>query len=433
MDPPPRISEDHGLQQPTPPQVHGDAIRESTLIIPKRENDSAASPNTPEAKKKRKRLSVDATPSQFPEMDTILSQNRKPRAKTACLPCRKRKVGCDRLQPCKTCLERRHPEVCIYENADTSSLYTGSSTLSGGADNVSVPRGYLDQLMNRVESLEQSVRDLSSDIRSIFRESHQESFPKSPVVQFSHRERVAESEEEHRTREGLHTNNPITGQVVHVGGNSVPALLMSLAKQQFAGTALDEGVDWKEMVNGAILPLLGLDNESATYPFVDLWSTPEGVLSKIKRIAEVLPSESDCRTYFSAFVGIAQAVFPGVADIKEFEEELMTFHLRRAQEPLDQAITEQTIYGKPLPWIALLFAVLASGCHFSNHLDRASRELTSKVFVCCSFECLRLSNFLSNPNLESIQAMVVFLNTLLNLYQAGVVWGMLGRYPLNRD
>jgi hypothetical protein len=104
----------------------------------------------------------------------------------------------------------------------------------------------------------------------------------------------------------------------------------------------------------------------------------------------------------------------------------LQFYLRRAQEPFDTAITEQSIYGKQLTWIALLFAVLASGCHFSDHLDRKSRELTSKVFVCCSFECLRLSNFLSNPNLECIQAMVIFLNTLLNLYQAGVVWGMLG-------
>ena len=37
-----------------------------------------------------------------------------------------------------------------------------------------------------------------------------------------------------------------------------------------------------------------------------------------------------------------------------------------------------------------------------------------------------MSNFLSNPTLECIQAMLVFLSTLLNMYNAGVSWAMDG-------
>jgi hypothetical protein len=37
-----------------------------------------------------------------------------------------------------------------------------------------------------------------------------------------------------------------------------------------------------------------------------------------------------------------------------------------------------------------------------------------------------LTNFLSHPTLESLQAMLVFLNVLLNMYNAGVAWAMLG-------
>jgi hypothetical protein len=74
----------------------------------------------------------------------------------------------------------------------------------------------------------------------------------------------------------------------------------------------------------------------------------------------------------------------------------------------------------------MLFATMASGCHFSDYYDRRTRQLTAKAFVCCSFECLRLTNFLSHPTLESLQAMLVFLNTLLNMYNAGVSWAMLG-------
>jgi hypothetical protein len=230
--------------------------------------------------------------------------------------------------------------------------------------------------------------------------------------------------DEAQRREGIHTNNPITGQVIHVGGNSVPALLMSLAKHQSSQT-LDQ-LDWNELVNGSVLPLLGLDNESATYPFIDLWAIPEPPLAKVKRIAEVLPGNDEIGRLWQPYKSVAQNVFPAIGNITKFENELGQFRIRRAQESPEDGITEHSIYGKKICWVGLLFAVLASGCHFSEHLDKSSRELTSKVFICCSFECLRLTNFVSSPTLESIQALAIFLNVLLNMYNAGVSWAMLG-------
>jgi Fungal specific transcription factor domain len=139
-----------------------------------------------------------------------------------------------------------------------------------------------------------------------------------------------------------------------------------------------------------------------------------------------LPEEEECTRLFAVYKNVSQMVFPGVANLDKLEQELFQFHLCRSQETRETGIDEQTIYGKSLTWIALLFSILASGSHFSDFYDKRTRSLTSKAFICCSFECLRITNFLSHPNLETLQAMLVFINVLLNMYNAGVSWAMLG-------
>jgi Fungal specific transcription factor domain/Fungal Zn(2)-Cys(6) binuclear cluster domain len=381
-----------------------------------------------DGKKKRKRSSLvnasDGDP--YSELDSILSQKRKPRNKTACIPCRKRKVGCDKTSPCQTCIERRHPELCVYESTnDIGSPFMNMTSIvsPSPSEHVSVPKNYLDMLMSKVDQLEHSLRELRSELGTVLAQGN--GMSKSPAID----PLMTQSNEETRSedaqrREGIHTNNPITGQIIHVGGNSVPALLMSLAKHQSSQNA--DQLDWNELVNGSILPLLGLDNETATYPFIDLWAIPEPPLQKVKRIAEVLPGNDEIGRLWQPYKAVAQTIFPAIGNVTKFENELGQFRIRRAQESPEDGITEQTIYGKKICWVGLLFAVLASGCHFSEHLDRSSRELTSKVFICCSFECLRLTNFLSSPSAESIQALAIFLNVLLNMYNAGVSWAMLG-------
>ncbi|OJJ84589.1 Zn(II)2Cys6 transcription factor domain-containing protein [Aspergillus glaucus CBS 516.65] len=42
----------------------------------------------------------------------------KTRPSASCTPCRNRKVKCDRLTPCSTCLSRAHPEQCTYTTTD---------------------------------------------------------------------------------------------------------------------------------------------------------------------------------------------------------------------------------------------------------------------------------------------------------------------------
>jgi hypothetical protein len=410
-----------------------------------------STPDSPDSKKspakKRKRDSTAGATDEndrFAEIDSLLAQKRKPRMKTSCHPCRKRKVGCDRQQPCHTCVERRHPEFCVYESGESSKTPasgTNAGTILndglGGADVVTVPRKTMQQFLNKVEHLESLVSELKTELRMSHGLRHgSNGSMNSPGMPFGDRYSISsaagdrdrqESTFEDETSEDAKrdeiSTNALTGQTVHVGSHSIPALMMSLIK----GQAEAGDIDWSEFMNGGgVLPLLGLDNETATYPFLDLWANSDENLVKVSRIADMLPGEEDCNNMFHVYKTVSQIVFPAVANMGRFSDELMQFHLTRAQEPRETGITETSIYGKSLTWIALLFAILASGCHFSDMYERRARTLTSKAFICCSFECLRLINFLSHPTEESLQTMLVFLNTLLNMYNAGVSWAMLG-------
>jgi len=52
--------------------------------------------------------------------------------------------------------------------------------------------------------------------------------------------------------------------------------------------------------------------------------------------------------------------------------------------------------------------------------------MLTRYTVCCSFECLRFTNFLSQPHLESVQALLVIGNVLSNNMNAGTAWSLLG-------
>lgn len=51
----------------------------------------------------------------------------------SCLPCRERKVRCDKQLPCLTCEKRGHPDLCDYESSTPQSLGTQRSTARSAA------------------------------------------------------------------------------------------------------------------------------------------------------------------------------------------------------------------------------------------------------------------------------------------------------------
>lgn len=343
------------------------------------------------------------------EVDDFLRRKRKAREHKACYPCRQRKVRCDLARPCRTCVEREHPELCDYHPPNKKQA-TGAAghnapvpKAEGGGglggmghvqnnNTVTLARADFEHLCRKLDNVETTLEDLRRELRtnnasSTQRTPMQLSGRSSPNPQNATRAdmggqtRFDNGFTRHTDVNGIHARNDLTGQTVHLGGQSVPALVMAL------GQGNREQPSVQEILGRSILPIFGLDNETATYPFVDLWGLAHGSLARVQELAKTIPTDSQCLSFFRYYRDLGNIIFPGVADLGQFESDLTLFLMTRAEQG-GQAhsengswpgITENSIYDKNLQWAGLLFAVLASGCQCSG-LPRKERELTSQVY-----------------------------------------------------
>lgn len=166
------------------------------------------------------------------------------------------------------------------------------------------------------------------------------------------------------------------GETVHFGAGSIPGLLYSLQMDQ--GHAEHHQI--REMLGKNVLPLFALDNESVTYPFVDLWGLPHASLTRAQELARALPTDAQMLNLFRCYKTTIYVIYAGIASPEQLESDLTMFLINRAaQQGTEAGITEQQIYGKSYTWLALMFAVLASGAQCST-MSRTERELTSQVY-----------------------------------------------------
>jgi len=376
----------------------------------------------------------DALP-QRADIDEILRRKRKAREYKACYPCRQRKVKCDQSVPCKTCVVREHPELCTYH--PPSEVHPPAKRISMGVGNdfsngmvhihggtVTLPREDWERICAKLQTAEKSLADLKNSISSV-----SEVPPNPPTNGYSPATAgntplaapaPIDSETSHVRTQGVHTHNDFTGQTIHIGPSSVPALVMALGKGDNQWSGMQDVMGKKSM-----LPIFGLDNETATYPFVDLWGLPHGSIQRANELANALPSDAECLSFFRCYRETAYVVYPAVGDIETIESDLLLFLINRASSQGNSGISDEQIYGKDFRWIGLVFAILASGCQCST-LPRKERELTSQVYICCSFECLRFTNFLSHATLENIQTLLILGNVISNNMNAGVAWTLMG-------
>ena len=350
------------------------------------------------------------------EVDAIIRNKRKVRDPKACYACHRRKVKCDRNLPCDSCVKRDHPELCSYErpgkkrrialsNAQPHSdgSHPEPESLVNSGPNITVPRGQWERLNKELAQLRTTVKEEKDDGASATADEQSASGPAS---------RSDEGD-----REGVHAPSNQMG-TMHLGSRSVLAYMIgnrSKSTQDAAMSLLEEN----------ILPNLGLDNETTTYPFVDLWST-DSSMQDVSSLLKALPEDSLCREFWLTYRDIPCIIYPVVPDAQAFDQTLnyllqQRAHMTRAGAEIDP----NRPYGVSLPWLALLFAVLASGSQ-STGRPAKERELTSQVYICCSYQALRMSNFLTHPQLETIEALLIIGNALSYNMNPGVSYILLG-------
>lgn len=225
---------------------------------------------------------------------------RRPREWKTCLPCRNSKVRCDRGFPCGNCAKRRF--ACSYGRParaqnpipTPASHPPSPDALRGGqrgdnafavpaprtsalSDTVTVSQNEWDEINSKMTAMEQIL----SSLDSLFKSHAQQETETVPQEQHStERDPSPQSE-------GIYGSNALKTGAVHVGSRSAFVDILDRSK-------------WSEDTAQALpkddlLAELALGNESAAYPFVDLWSSDPFTFN-ITAVCAVLPDDDQCRT-----------------------------------------------------------------------------------------------------------------------------------------
>ncbi|KAK2763144.1 hypothetical protein FQN54_009780 [Arachnomyces sp. PD_36] len=329
------------------------------------------------------------------QVDAIIRTKRKAREPKACYPCHTRKVKCDRNLPCDGCVKRDHADLCSYErpskkrqvesaapnypeatyaaaprtSADTSpNVNVSPGGIQGNTATVSIPRDQWENVCSKLKEMEETVSALRTGLGQVEgRDSLSTSAGKGPNP-------TVNSDNISSEGEGIHAANNLGDGTVHLGSRSVLAYILGKS-----GTSQETT---QALLEGGILPKLGLDNASMTYPFVDLWSSETSTFD-ITAVCNALPDDAQCREFLYYYRDIGATIYPVLEDISKFEAQLNALLRNRsiAGGPSinDQDPTERP-FGMSIAFMGLLFAVLASGCQ-SSHLASRERELTSQVYT----------------------------------------------------
>lgn len=322
-------------------------------------------------------VSPTTAPGLNDSLPDILRTKRKPRSHLVCQPCRVRKVKCTCETPCQACVERGYPELCQYGYEKSAKrILRGPAGASGSESDHHERSRPLNEdikaIRHRLTAIESVLGELREDIRALH--THRQATAAAPVTA---KATSAPSETEPDAVQVLPAEAALSGNPVYLGGNSVPAMVMALASDNTPDGAV------QNILGKSILPIFCLDNESATYPFVDLWGIPHGSFKRVELLCKLLPAtDAECIQTFGQYRDTAHVVFPGVTNITQFESDLLEFLRKRSSTSLivrNAALEEQEVYGKDLHWLGLLFAILASGVQCS-HLPRRERQMKSQVY-----------------------------------------------------
>lgn len=297
------------------------------------------------------------------------------KGQTACSPCQLRKVRCSYQSPCQTCVDREHPELCIYgapakrvilQQQQPDSPQPERRTSSPTTVNTWPPsKEQWHGLVSRLERLEMSVAAITNQT------------PTSPSSINPNLTTSPPMENESKataSSKAMYAMHPMTGENVFLGGNSVPAMAAALAHS-------NESSNIQNVISQSMLPIFALENNSTMYPFVNIWDSSCGTSERAQQLCALIPANPEALRFLRQYRDNAHVLFPAIIHMEQFEAQVTQFLTARAsQTDIMQPNNLTTlVYGKSLNWLGLFFACMASGCQCSN-MESKQRQLTSQVF-----------------------------------------------------
>ncbi|KAL4917167.1 hypothetical protein BDW62DRAFT_184283 [Aspergillus aurantiobrunneus] len=373
---------------------------------------------------------------------------RRPRECKTCHQCRASKVRCDRNVPCSNCVKRRFdctyggrppplvsraapenfvsptalgsvPQVHALPTHSTSNqdvLYDADSGFDGpSSDTVSISPFEWEELNTKMHEMAQIIASMKSIVQA-------HSYPAQPRDLTTPGSDVFASEIDQSSSQqnrSIYGSTTLKTGSVHIGNRSALHDILDKTKSSI-GPA-------QALPRDDLLGELALENDNSGYPFVDPWSS-DPLTFNIGRVCDVLPDDHQCLKLLSYYKSIAAILYPVLPDVDRFEsgmKQLLEGRQRAGGVYKPNRNDMLRPFGVSIAFLSLCFAVLASGCQLSD-LPGIQREMTSWIYVSCSYQCLRTLNYVSQPSVEIIQILLIISSVLSYNMNAGASYTLLG-------
>ncbi|KAI9654015.1 MAG: hypothetical protein M1831_005532 [Alyxoria varia] len=344
----------------------------------------------------------------------------------------------------QACTKRQHPEICTFSITDVPHESDVSPSEDKGQ--ASIPKSELEKAQTKLNGIVKDVADLQDFFNKYngTPELQSPKFPSSSISVSSPQKEQPEplqagssSRQARKYKYGsnyekgmnLTEYNESTDEYHHIGGGSSAALAQALGK-----VPKDRGDRrrFQEIFGKNMLSRFGLETTNVTYPFTELWDDSRG-LKKLKTFQKVLPSRTECLGTVRRFFTGSNVTYPTLSTREQFEEELERFFGRYNIAPQNMNSSDpetESSDEKTFRWLGLLFAVLASGTQFtpepSQDTTPEDTQYMAHVYCRCSFECLKMVDYLASPTVEVVQTFFILSTVLANNMKAGSAWNVLG-------
>ncbi|KAF2012980.1 hypothetical protein BU24DRAFT_262300 [Aaosphaeria arxii CBS 175.79] len=195
-----------------------------------------------------------------------------------------------------------------------------------------------------------------------------------------------------------------------VGDSSVPGFIMNGLSHR---DERESGISNKEL-RSLLLPALGLARTDCVWP-----TESEEITFALARAAEALPRSPEIIRLFQQYKQVVYPLNPHILDLPIFEPELVTFLSSIEQVKSGQAT------GISLPWIAIMFAVIAAGLQFSD-LSLDERAFSSRRYARQALACLQAESGFITASVPAITAILILVTVLQNNLATEAAWSYLG-------
>ncbi|KUI65943.1 hypothetical protein VM1G_02148 [Cytospora mali] len=313
----------------------------------------------------------------YSDIRRALRDRQTARTRNSCLPCRERKVRCNREHPCSICIKRDHPDLCIY-----------------AAPSLPAAHGHAAR---RAATLHATLREAGPP----------SSKSASPSPGFRPTPRVDDSSQ---------PTIPSPPSSSLMGGGSLLAIAREHSPQP-----RDDDASRRDVLENAMRPLLGM----ASMDEAGLESGHHGASRNDDPYAD-LPGDQELLNLFSVYRIRVHPFQLIIDDLDAVEGELCAIINQRAgssfaekSQPRQQVSTDRRRF------LSLLHAILATGALFSEIPDN-ERSVISQRHVRCAFDMLRACNYLLVPFVGGVRTLLILGLVLQNSGNPQAAWILAG-------